>query len=207
MLEFQSQTSVRSNSGVVWIPRTPPPWIRHCVVRINGCQCKGFPQEQRKVSVIKRSPYKAGVRKAAGFDCTMFTTRRKDNWLIKLRKDVAYFTPRSREGTWGELKQQRWRQLQIRHLKVYSRCFKLYRAYFISFSSSKDCIVVQEKKKKVAVLCFRPPHTKNEYSRPLNASYTFQPLMSFCHSPSQFHKIFTHDWRTLDKQCRLCYIN
>ena len=52
--------------------------------------------------------------------------------------------------------------------KVKSRCFKLYRAYSISFISSNvgkifwswiliDCIKVQEKKKKVVVLCSRPP--------------------------------------------------
>ena len=52
--------------------------------------------------------------------------------------------------------------------KVKSRCFKLYRAYSISFNSSnvsnffwtwilKDCIEVQKKKKKVVVLCLRPP--------------------------------------------------
>ena len=51
--------------------------------------------------------------------------------------------------------------------KVNSRCFKLYRSYSISFNSSilgklfwslipKDCIKVQEKKKKVVVLCSRP---------------------------------------------------
>ena len=52
--------------------------------------------------------------------------------------------------------------------KVKSRCFKLYRAYSILFNSSnvvnflwswilKECIEVQEKKKKVVVLCSRPP--------------------------------------------------
>ena len=52
--------------------------------------------------------------------------------------------------------------------KVNSGCFKLYRTYSISFNSSnvaialwswilKDCIEVQEKKKKVIVLCLRPP--------------------------------------------------
>ena len=52
--------------------------------------------------------------------------------------------------------------------KVNSRCFKLYCAYSISFNSSKvgnlfwswilkDCIEVQEKKKKVVVLCSSPP--------------------------------------------------
>ena len=51
--------------------------------------------------------------------------------------------------------------------KVNSRCFQLYRAYSISFNSSnvgiffwrwilKDCIKVQEKKKKAIVLCSRP---------------------------------------------------
>ena len=53
-------------------------------------------------------------------------------------------------------------------LKVKLRCFKFYRAYSILFSSSsvdnflwswilKDCIEVQEKKKKVVVLHSRPP--------------------------------------------------
>ena len=32
-----------------------------------------------------------------------------------------------------------------------------YRAYSISFNSSKDWVEVHEKKKKVAVLCFHPP--------------------------------------------------
>ena len=52
------------------------------------------------------------------------------------------------------------------------RCFKLYRAYYISFTSSnvgkcfwswilKDCIKVQEKKKKVVVLCSRPRQNVN----------------------------------------------
>ena len=56
--------------------------------------------------------------------------------------------------------------------KVNSRCFKLYCAYSISFNSSKvgnlfwswilkDCIEVQEKKKKVVVLC-SPSSTKRE---------------------------------------------
>ena len=48
-----------------------------------------------------------------------------------------------------------------------SSCFKLYQAYFISFSSSnvgkffwssflKHCIVVHQKKEEVVVLCSRP---------------------------------------------------
>ena len=52
-------------------------------------------------------------------------------------------------------------------LKVNSRCFKLYRAYSISFNSSnvgnvfwslilKDCIEFHEKKKEVAVLGSHP---------------------------------------------------
>ena len=42
---------------------------------------------------------------------------------------------------------------------MYSRCFifKLYYASSISLSSSKVCIEVQEKKKKISALCFRPP--------------------------------------------------
>ena len=40
--------------------------------------------------------------------------------------------------------------------KVNSPCFKLYRAYSISFNSSNVGIKVQEKKKKVVVLCSRP---------------------------------------------------
>ena len=51
--------------------------------------------------------------------------------------------------------------------KVNLRCFKLYRAYSISFNSSnfgkfyyswivKDCIKVQEEKKKIVVFCSRP---------------------------------------------------
>ena len=52
--------------------------------------------------------------------------------------------------------------------KMNSRCFKIYRAYSISFNSSnvgnfsssrilKDFIEDQEKEKKVVVLCSRPP--------------------------------------------------
>ena len=40
---------------------------------------------------------------------------------------------------------------------MYSRCFKLYCASSISLSSCKVCIEVQEKKKKIAASCFRPP--------------------------------------------------
>ena len=40
--------------------------------------------------------------------------------------------------------------------KVNSPCFKLYRAYSISFNSPNVAIKVQEKKKKVVVLCSRP---------------------------------------------------
>ena len=61
-----------------------------------------------------------------------------------------------------ELKQRRRRCLRKRRL----RCFKLYRAYSISFTQSnvgkffwswipKDSIKVQEKKKKLVVLCSR----------------------------------------------------
>ena len=66
-----------------------------------------------------------------------------------------------------DFKQQRWRRLAKRHLKsefalleTLSRLFHL--AQFVkcwqSFSTwvLKDCIKVQEKKKKVAVLCSRP---------------------------------------------------
>ena len=50
--------------------------------------------------------------------------------------------------------------------KANSRSFKRYRAYYISFNLSnvnffslilKDCVKVQEKKKKVVVVCSRPP--------------------------------------------------
>ena len=40
--------------------------------------------------------------------------------------------------------------------KVNSPCFKLYRAYSISFNLSNVGIKVQEKKEKVVVLCSRP---------------------------------------------------
>ena len=71
--------------------------------------------------------------------------------------DVMCFYATFSGGNLRELKQQRWRQQQKRHWKVYSRCFKLDRAYSTSFSSSKDGMKVQEKKKKFAALCFRPP--------------------------------------------------
>ena len=80
-----------------------------------------------------------------------------------------------------ELKQQRQWRLRKRQLKgtvksqkrgllllVQLPCFKLYRAYSISFSSSnvgnflwswilKDCMKVQERKNKVVFLCSRSP--------------------------------------------------
>ena len=69
-----------------------------------------------------------------------------------------------------ELMQQRRRWLRERHLKrVKSRCFKIFRDYSILFNSSiagnfvfleldcKDRIEVQEKNKKVVVLCLRSP--------------------------------------------------
>ena len=66
------------------------------------------------------------------------------------------------------LSKQQWRWwLRKCHWKMNSRCFKLYRTYSILFNSSnvgkifwrwilKDCIKVQEKKKKVVVLCSHP---------------------------------------------------
>ena len=65
--------------------------------------------------------------------------------------------------------------------KVKSRCFKLHRAYSISFDSSnagnffwswilKECDEVQEKRNKVVVLCSRPPQdVKLGISRPSGA--------------------------------------
>ena len=58
--------------------------------------------------------------------------------------------------------------------------FKHYRAYSISFNSSivgkffrsrilKDCIEVQEKKKKFVILCLRPPQNVSRRSRTLTA--------------------------------------
>ena len=72
----------------------------------------------------------------------------------------------------GTLKQQRRRRLRKRHLKVNSLYFKLYRAYSNSSNSSnvgtffwswilKDCIKVQEKKKKVVVSCSCPREKVN----------------------------------------------
>ena len=63
--------------------------------------------------------------------------------------DVTSFYAGFSGGNLRELKQQRWRQLQKHHLKC---VFGLLQADFSSFSSSRDCIEVQEKKKKVAVL-------------------------------------------------------
>ena len=71
--------------------------------------------------------------------------------------------------------------------KVYLRCFKLYLPYFISFSSSQDCIEVQEKKKKVAVLCFRPPQKKCVFTsieRELHVSTSYE-FLSFSEPISQ----------------------
>ena len=70
---------------------------------------------------------------------------------------------------------------------MYLRCFKLYLPYFISFSSSQDCIEVQEKKKKVAVLCFRPPQKKCIFTsteRELHVSTSYE-FLSFSEPISQ----------------------
>ena len=64
----------------------------------------------------------------------------------------------------SSVKHQRRRRLRKRHLEVNLRFFKLYRAYSISSNIGiffwswvlEDCIKVQEKKRKVVVLCSRP---------------------------------------------------
>ena len=68
----------------------------------------------------------------------------------------------------GSLRNNDGEGYEIVTWKVNLRCFKHYRAYSISFSSSyggkcfwswmlRDCIEVQEKKKEVVVFCSRPP--------------------------------------------------
>ena len=82
------------------------------------------------------------------------------------RRDVMW--KHSIKVTNSELKQQRRRRLRKRHLKSKSHCFKLYRAYSISFNSSnvsnffsisilKNFFKVQKKKTKVIVLRSRSP--------------------------------------------------
>ena len=77
-----------------------------------------------------------------------------------------------------ELKQQRRRRLRKCHSKSESRCLKLYRLYSISFNSSnvgnffrswilKDCIEVQEKKKRKSLSCvhvLQKPETRHNGS-------------------------------------------
>ena len=69
---------------------------------------------------------------------------------------------------------ERGRRLRKPHEKN-SRCFKLYRAFSISFNSAntgeifsswilKDCIKVQGKKRKIAVLSSRPPQNLKLWS-------------------------------------------
>ena len=48
MLEFQSQTSVRSNSGVVWIPRTPPPGSATALSVLTGVNVRASPRNKEK---------------------------------------------------------------------------------------------------------------------------------------------------------------
>ena len=61
-----------------------------------------------------------------------------------------------------ELKQQRWRQLRKRHLKSEFALLHTFHPYSSNVCNSfwswvlKDCIKVQEKKKKVVVLCSSP---------------------------------------------------
>ena len=79
--------------------------------------------------------------------------------------------------------------------KVKSRCFKLYRAYSILFNSSnvvnflwswilKECIEVQEKKKKVVVLRSRPPqNVLSRHSRAVtekNVQKSVMHIQSYC---------------------------
>ena len=83
---------------------------------------------------------------------------------------------------------------------MYLRCFKLYLSYFISFSSSQDCIEVQEKKKKVAVLCFRPPQKKNVYSRALSASLHVSTSYEFLSFSEPISQDFYPQPTSIDKQ-------
>ena len=74
-----------------------------------------------------------------------------------------------------------------------SHCLKLYRAYSILLNSLnvgkflcsgilKDCIKVQEKKKKIVVLCSRPHSTKREIS--CGRSQNFIRLLRVVITPS-----------------------
>ena len=76
------------------------------------------------------------------FASTIFGTRRKDNWPIKLRKrrDVILVDVLGREPE-GE-------SCNNVTLKVHSRCFKLYLAFSISFRSSKDLSRFRKRKRK-----------------------------------------------------------
>ena len=58
-------------------------------------------------------------------------------WIVK-GKGLYFTSVTETRNSVGELKQQRWRWVLKRHLKVNSRCLKLYRAYSSSFNSSNS---------------------------------------------------------------------
>ena len=104
----------------------------------------------------------------------------------------AFFTS-SLPSPSSDVKQHRRRRLWKRQLKVKSRCFKFYRVYSISFNSSKvdnwfwswilkDCIEVQEKKKKV-VVCSRPrENVKMASTEKCRKKIHVQSLKTWCFS-------------------------
>ena len=92
---------------------------------------------------------------------------------------------------------------------MYSRCFKRYRSYFISFSSSKDCLEVQEKKKKVAVWYFRPPHT---YKKWIFTSIERELHVSALNESPSFPELVSQDFyprptSIRETECQFCKIN
>ena len=89
----------------------------------------------------------------------------------RAKRERAWKSAHARKGDtrWGERNDGDGYENDT--LKVNSPCFKLYRAYSISFKFSKcwhffwswilqDCIEVQQKKKKVVVLRWRPPQNE-----------------------------------------------
>ena len=99
---------------------------------------------------------------------------------------------------------------------MYSSCFKLYRAYSISFSSSnvgnffwswilKDCIKVRKKKKKVVALCSRSPQKRDARAELLICqSKPFAFLLFSLTSPSSLFKPVFHQRTSISTSTSTC---
>ena len=114
-------------------------------------------------SELTHNPLEFNSRKTTTFDRGKFNQVEYERWILKMRKFTFSVTFLPPLHTAAKTSHKNW---------ICSHCPKLYRAYSISFNSSdvgkcfwswilKDCIKVQEKKKKVAVLCSRS-RTKRE---------------------------------------------